>query len=88
MATIKFYGNRFDGANEVQDLINHSSGSGLGFFATAGFGYPVPVDETQGSTFKVLPNIPQTLRSNRKTRLGLVPSGILGRGFEIRAHAR
>lgn len=51
MATIKFYGNRFDGANEVQDLINHGTGSGLGFFATAGFGYPVPVDETQGSTF-------------------------------------
>ena len=51
MATIKFYGNRFDGANEVQDLINHSAGSGLGFFAAAGFGYPVPVDETQGSTF-------------------------------------
>jgi hypothetical protein len=51
MATIKFYGNRFDGANEVQDLINHGLGSGLGFFATAGYGYPVPVDETQGSTY-------------------------------------
>ena len=51
MATIKFYGNRFDGANEVQDLISHGSGSGLGFFASTGFGYPVPVAETQGSTF-------------------------------------
>jgi hypothetical protein len=51
MATIKFYANRFDGANEVQDLINHTSGSGIGFFAATGFGYPVPVSETQGSTF-------------------------------------
>jgi len=51
MAEIRFYGNRFDGADEVQDLLDHTSGSGLGFFAAAGFGYPVPVDETQGSTF-------------------------------------
>lgn len=51
MAEIRFYGNRFDGADEVQDLLDHTSGSGLGFFAATGFGYPVPVDETQGSTF-------------------------------------
>lgn len=47
MATISFYGNITD---DSQDLISHQAGSGIGFFGSD-FGVPVPIGETQTTTW-------------------------------------
>lgn len=54
MATITFHANNNDiyneNPNDPPDLINHTAGSGLGFFG-GGFGISVPVGEYQSTTF-------------------------------------
>jgi hypothetical protein len=51
MAELKFYGNiRGAGASADGELINHSAGSGLGFYGL-GFGVSVPIDTKQKTTF-------------------------------------
>jgi len=47
MATIKFYGNVTD---ETQDLIDHTTGSGIGFFGSQ-FGVPVALTDVQQTTW-------------------------------------
>lgn len=49
MAELKFYGNIKDLSGDGQ-LINHSAGSGLGFFGL-NFGVSVPIDTKQKTTF-------------------------------------
>lgn len=49
MAEIKFYGNILDQDGDGE-LINHSAGSGLGFYGN-GFGISVPVGQQQSTTF-------------------------------------
>jgi hypothetical protein len=54
MATITFHANNNNiypsNPNNPPDLINHSSGSGIGFFG-GGFGISVPVNEYQTTTY-------------------------------------
>lgn len=54
MATITFHANNNDiypgNPGDPPDLINHNSGSGLGFFG-GGFGISVPVNDYQNTTF-------------------------------------
>lgn len=54
MPTITFHANNINiypsNPNTPPDLINHNSGSGLGFFG-GGFGISVPVNEYQNTTF-------------------------------------
>ncbi len=52
MATISFYGNVTD---ESQDLIDHTAGSGIGFFGSQ-FGVPVAITETQQTTWVTTEN--------------------------------
>lgn len=49
MAELKFYGNIFGPAGNGE-LINHSAGSGLGFYGL-NFGVSVPIDTRQKTTF-------------------------------------
>ena len=49
MAELKFYGNIF-GSTGAGQLINHSAGSGLGFYGLD-FGVSVPIDTRQKTTF-------------------------------------
>lgn len=50
MAEIKFYGNIL-GFNGEPTYIDHTIGSGLGFFGAGGFGVSVPVKSQQSSTY-------------------------------------
>ena len=52
MAEISFYGNVTD---ETQDLIDHTAGSGIGFFGSQ-FGVPVAITETQQTTWVTTEN--------------------------------
>ena len=47
-ATIKFYGNVLD--TDEQDVLDHTAGSGIGFFGNA-FGVPVALGDSQSSTW-------------------------------------
>jgi hypothetical protein len=51
MAELKFYGNiKGAGVSADGELINHSAGSGLGFYGL-GFGVSVPIDTRQKTTY-------------------------------------
>ena len=50
MASIKFYATEEDAANIGGTLIDHSNGSGLGFYG-AGYGVSVPIASRQDSTW-------------------------------------
>lgn len=47
-ATITFYGNQK--LSDSQDLLDHNTGSGIGFFGSS-FGVPVPLTESQQTTW-------------------------------------
>ena len=71
MAEIKFYANIKDQAGDGQ-LINHSAGSGLGFYGN-GFGISVPVGSQQTTTF--VTNANGTNEGARLNNTSLVTSG-------------
>lgn len=71
MAEIKFYANIKDQSGDGE-LINHSAGSGLGFYGN-GFGISVPVGSQQSTTF--VTNANGTSEGARLNNTSLVSSG-------------
>lgn len=71
MAEIKFYGNIF-GQTGDGELINHTAGSGLGFYGNT-FGISVPVGSQQSTTY--LTNSDGTGQGARLNNTALVTSG-------------
>lgn len=71
MAEIKFYANIKDQSGDGE-LINHSAGSGLGFYGN-GFGISVPVGSQQTTTF--VTNANGTSEGARLNNTSLVSSG-------------
>lgn len=71
MAEIKFYANIKDQSGDGE-LINHSAGSGLGFYGN-GFGISVPVGSQQSTTF--VTNANGTSEGARLNNTSLVTSG-------------
>lgn len=71
MAEIKFYANIKDQSGDGE-LINHSAGSGLGFYGN-GFGISVPVGSQQTTTF--VTNANGTSEGARLNNTSLISSG-------------
>lgn len=71
MAEIKFYANIKDQSGDGE-LINHSAGSGLGFYGN-GFGISVPVGSQQTTTF--VTNANGTSEGARLNNTSLITSG-------------
>lgn len=71
MAEIRFYAN-IEGQSGDGELINHSAGSGLGFYGN-GFGISVPVGSQQTTTF--ITNANGTAEGARLNNTAMVTSG-------------
>lgn len=80
MAEIKFYGNIKDVTGDGE-LINHSAGSGLGFYGSA-FGISVPVGAQQTTTY-----ITNSTGGNEGSRLNNTAKVVLGEGSTTKGTA-